>query len=144
MTHHGDSGAQYALYRLADFSSSFHFDGFGVAFLHDADSRGEGFLGVALIGAERHVAYHQRAAHALDYALGVVYHLVEGYGQGGDIARHDVRGGVAYQYYVHAGFVDEFGHGVVVSCEHGDFFASRFHLCEAHGGYLALVVYSIG
>ena len=52
MAHHGDSGAQYALYRLADFSSSFHFDGFGVAFLHDADSRGEGFLGVALIGAE--------------------------------------------------------------------------------------------
>ena len=42
--------------------------------------------------------------------LKLIYHLVKGNGQGGYVACHDVRGGVAHEYNIHAGFINEFCH----------------------------------
>lgn len=49
VAHHGDAGGEDALDRFADLGAAFDLDGFGAAFLHDADGRAEGFLRVALI-----------------------------------------------------------------------------------------------
>ena len=90
-----------------------------------------------MIGAEGHVDNDQRAFYGTHDRLSVIYHLVEGHGQCGHIAGHDVRGGVAYENDVHAGAVDEGGHGVVIGGEHGYLFAAFFHLGEAACGYFA-------
>ena len=144
MTHHGNAGAEYSLYGFADFGAALHLYGFCMALLHYAYGGGKGFFRIALIGAERHVAYNEGAFSAFDHAFGVIYHLVEGDRESGDVAGHDVRGRVAYQNHVHSGFVDEFCHRVVVGREHGDFLAALFHFDKARSGDFALIVYSIG
>ena len=44
----------------------------------------------------------------------MIDHLVEGDGQGGHIARHDVRCAVANEDAVNTGFIDDAGGGVIV------------------------------
>ena len=140
MSHYGNACAKDAFDAFADFGAAFDLYGFGMAFLHYADGGSESFLGVALVGAERHVAYHKRALCTFYHAFGVVDHLVEGYRESGDIAGHDVGGRVTYKYYINTCLIHEAGHGVVVGGEHGDLLAALFHLDKSPGGNFSQIV----
>ena len=114
-----------------------------MALLHDAHGRVQSLNAVALIAAERHVAHHERTVHAVAHALRMVYHLVEGHGEGGGVAHHHVGCGVAHENHVYAGLVDELGHGIVVGCEHCYLFAARLHVDDARSRHFLLVVRSV-
>ena len=111
-----------------------------MALFHNPDGRGKSFHRVTLVCTKRHVAHHQCAVCALDDALGMINHLVEGDWQCGHIAGHDIRGRVADQYHVDTGLVNQLCHREVISCKHGDFLATTFHLYQARGRHLALFV----
>ncbi len=140
MSYHRYAGAEYALDRLAYFGAPFEFHGFGAALFHDAYCRVEGLLAVALIGAKRQVAYNQCACHTFHYRCGMVYHLVESHRQCRHIACHHIGCGVADEYHIHSGLVDEFGHGIIVGGEHSYLFATLLHFGESACGDLATVL----
>ena len=95
---------------------------------------------VALIAAERHVAHHERPRHTVAHALRMINHMVKRDGQRGGVARHHIGCGIAHQYHVYAGLVDELGSGIVVGGEHRYFFAARLHLGDARGCHFSFVV----
>jgi hypothetical protein len=64
----------------------------------------------------------------------MVDHLIERDGQRGLVAGHHVGCRITHQYYIHARTIDDPGHAVIISREHGNFFAPVFHLPELMGG----------
>ena len=136
MAHDGDAGREDALDALEDFLAAFHLNGVGAGFLHDAYGGGEGLLGVALVGAEGHVDDHEGALDGADDGGGVDNHFVEGDGEGGFVALHDVGGGVADEDNVDFGALDERGHGVVVGGDHCYLFAVQLHVLQHAGSDL--------
>ena len=136
MAHDGDAGREDALDGFEHLFAPFQLDGVGAGLLHDADGGGESLLGVALIGAEGHVDDNEGPGDGAGDGGGVDDHLVEGDGEGGLVALHDVGGAVADEDDIDFGAVDELRHGVVVGGEHSDFLAMEFHILEHFGGHL--------
>jgi hypothetical protein len=67
----------------------------------------------------------------------MIYHLIEGHGQSGGVARHDIGCRVAYEDDVHTCLVDEFCHRIVIGGEHGYLLTLGFHLSKTACGDLA-------
>ena len=107
--------------------------------LHDAHGIAHGLLAAHLVGAEGHVAHHKAVLAGAGHSAGIHDHLVDGDGEGGLVASHDVGGRVAYQYRVDAGTVDDACGGEVVGGELCYLLASSLHLRKCLSGNLFLV-----
>ena len=140
MSHNRNTCAENAFYRTDDFFPAFQLQGIGMALLHDADGRCKTFHFVSLIRTERHIHHYHCALYAAHDGLGMINHLVEGYGQCSHVARHYVGSGVAHQDDVHTCAVNNLRHGIVVRGQHRYFFASLFHLNKAMRSYFTSVV----
>ena len=114
MSHHRDTGRQYALYRLADLRAPFELHGLGSGLLHDTHGRCQRLHGVALIRAERQIHHHKRALCRAGDALGIGDHLVESDRERGEVSGHYVGGRVAHQYEIHTGLVDQRRYGEII------------------------------
>ena len=65
----------------------------------------------------------------------MVDHVVEGHRNGGDLAGHHVRSGIADQNDVDTGLIDQSCQRVIVGGEHRDFFTCSLHLLKRVGGH---------
>ena len=128
MTHDGDARREDTRDGFQHLFPTLELDGVGAGLFHDADGGGQSLLGVALVGAERHVDDDEGTTDGTLDRGGVDNHLVKGDGQRGIIALHDVGSGVADQDNIYLGAVEQLGHGIVVSRQHGDFLATVLHI----------------
>ena len=80
VSHHRDARRKDAADGFEHLFASFQFDGVGTGLFHDADGGGQSLLGVALIGAKRHVDHNEGALDGTLDRRGIDNHLVEGDG----------------------------------------------------------------
>ena len=118
MAHHRDLGRHDALDRSAHRDAALELHRRDAALLHQADRAAHRVLGRDLVGAEGHVAHHERARRGAAHEAAVVDHLVERHRQRRVEALRGVADRVADQQHLDAGLIEQACEGEVVGGEH--------------------------
>ena len=95
---------------------------------HHANSIADTLFTTHLIGAEGHIANHHGPLGAACHAAAVINHLVYGDGQCSQVTCHHIAGTVAHQDDIHTCAIDDLGHCIIISCQHGNLLAILLHL----------------
>ena len=133
MPHHGDAGTQNHLDSGAHLASSFEFHAVGARFLHDAHGVALRFHGIALISAEWHIHNDHRTLDGTNHGAAVNNHVIDGDGDSGGIALHDIGSTVTHQDDVDACLIHQCCHREIIGSNHGDFLACHPHVGDALG-----------
>ena len=128
MAHHRDSRFQNTANGHFYLLTTFHLHGMGTAFLHDSYGGAQSLLGITLITAKRNIDHNEGPFGGPHHRGGMIDHLVEGDGQCGFVACHDITGGIPHQNGIHMGAIHNFCHGIIVGGKHADFFTTLFHI----------------
>src|SRR5487761_101104 len=137
MSHHGNFRLNQPADERRPLPSSLDLHRFGSSLLEVAEAGGDGLFLAHVIGPERKVRHQQRPPHSAAHGAQMVKHFIQSYRQGGLIAEHYLREGIANQNHIDAGGIHETGGGKIVGGKAGDFFAAQLALQDEWDGDLA-------
>jgi len=124
MPHHRNAAAHQPIHHLQGFRfGSLQLHACGGTVLQHLAGGGHRRIGSALVAEERQVGDDQRplvgrALQAAPHGAGVQDHLLQGHRQGGGVAEHHHRQGVAHQDHIGAGLFHEGGRERIPGREH--------------------------
>ena len=133
--HHRDPGPGEQLDLAGHLGAALELDRVRVRLLHEPHGGVEGLLGRGLVGAEREVGHHHRAARRAGHGPHQRQQLVDGHRQRGLVAVDVVGGGVTDQEHRDAGLVEGGGGVHVVGGEHRPLLAALLHLAQVVGAH---------
>ncbi len=96
MAHNRDAPLHELPHRLSHPLSTFELNGLSSSLLDEAGSITQGLSSVG-VGHEGHITHYHGPFRPPDNCLGVVYHLLHGYRDGGFIAQHYHTQTISYQ-----------------------------------------------
>ena len=102
--------------------SAFHLYCFRPGFFYETHGVAMRLCRIRVIAAERHVGDDQRAPRTPPHRARVMQHVFEGHRKRAFVTQHYHTEGIANEYHIHPGFIEQSGGRIVVGRQGGDFF----------------------